>query len=105
MLAHFGKEGCDGISCSWCAVMLNLWLDEEYEEPEVDWRNVPVDTLVRVRNNKNGEWVLRYFKEFRINWFQQFATWADGKTSKTVDDFETEEWKYCELEEEEENEE
>lgn len=52
---------------------------------------------------KNGEWVLRYFKKFRINWFPQFATWADGKTSKTVDDFETEEWKYCEPVEEEDD--
>ena len=93
------------MDCIACSIALNLWLDKEYEEPEVDWENVPVDTLVRVRNNKNDEWVLRYFKKFRINWFPQFATWADGKTSKTVDDFETEEWKYCELVEDEDNEE
>ena len=89
------------MACATCSTALQLWLDEEYEEPEVDWDNVPVDTLVRVRNNKNDEWVLRYFKKFRINWFTKFATWADGKTSKTVDDFETEEWKYCELVEDE----
>ena len=91
------------MDCIACSTALNLWLDEEYEEPEVDWENVPVDTLVRVRNNKNNEWVLRYFKNFRINWFPQFATWADGKTSKTVDYFETEEWKYCELVEDEDD--
>ena len=91
---------CRGVNCHTCEKMFAFWLDEEYE---VDWDNVPVDTLVRVRNNKNGEWVLRYFKKFRINWFPQFATWADGKTSKTVDDFETEEWKYCELVEDEDD--
>lgn len=39
VLSYFGK-GCDGISCSWCDIMLDLWLDEEYREPakpEVDW--------------------------------------------------------------------
>ena len=51
VFAHFGKEGCDDIPCSWCSVLLELWLDEEYEEPEVDWDNVPVDTPVLVRNS------------------------------------------------------
>ena len=94
---------CGETDCQSCTTALNLWLDEEYEEPEVDWDNVPVDTLVRVRNNKNDEWVLRYCKNFRIHWFHEFATWAEGKTSKTVDDFETEEWKYCEMVEDENN--
>ena len=88
------------IDCVACGTALQLWLDEEYEEPEVDWGSVPVDTLVRVRNTKENEWVMRYFKKFRTNWFPQFETWADGKTSKTVDYFATEHWKYCELVEE-----
>ena len=102
MLGKDWESLCE-MDCIACGTALQLWLDEEYEEPEVDWDNVPVDTLVRVRNNKNNEWVLRYFKNFRINWFPQFATWADGKTSKTVDYFETEEWKYCELVEDEDD--
>ena len=33
------------MACATCSTALNLWLDEEYEEPEVDWSKVPVDTL------------------------------------------------------------
>lgn len=98
---------CEMGDCRACLIRFTLWLDEEYEEPpkpEVDWENVPVDTLVRVRNTKENEWVMRYFKKFRTNWFPQFETWADGKTSKTVDYFATEHWKYCELVEEKDDE-
>ena len=99
VLAHFGK-GCGGISCSWCSIMLNLWLDEEYEEPpkpEVDWSKVPVDTLVRVRDFESEEWKLRYFKgidgEFPGS---KFMAWDGGSTSKTAYGDYTR-WKYCEL--------
>lgn len=98
VLAHFGK-GCGGISCSWCSIMLNLWLDEEYEEPpkpEVDWGKVPVDTLVQVRNDENDKCALRYFKWFVRGHRTPFVTWADGATSKTAEAC-TEYWKYCEL--------
>lgn len=104
VLAHFGKEGCDGISCSWCAVMLDLWLDEEYREPakpEVDWDNVPVDTLVRVRDYEYCEWNLRYFKGIdKSNPEEKYEAWSNGATSKTADDS-SNHWKYCELVEEE----
>ena len=33
VLPHFGKGGCARISCPWCSIMLDLWLDEEYKEP------------------------------------------------------------------------
>ena len=32
-------------SCRLCRAIFDFWLDEEYEEPEVDWSKVPVDTL------------------------------------------------------------
>lgn len=105
VLTHFGKEGCDCISCPWCSILLNLWLDEEYMEPpkpEVDWNNVPVDTLVQVRDDENDKWTLRYFKWFVRGHSTPFVTWADGATSKTTDNC-TEYWKYCELVEDEDN--
>lgn len=105
VLAHFGKEGCDGISCPWCAVMLGLWLDEEYiepQKPEVDWNNVPVDTLVRVRNDEDSPWVLQYFKEFDEERNYKFLAWSNGRTSKTAGGRRTG-WKYCELVEEEDD--
>ena len=107
VLAHFGK-GCGGISCSWCAVMLSLWLDEEYREPakpEVDWSKVPVDTLVRVRDREEQEWTLMYFKGLDDEgYINRFQTWADGATSKTASGKYLC-WNYCELVEEEDDEE
>lgn len=43
-------------ACGLCRDIFAFWLDEEYEEPpkpEVDWSKVPVDTLVRVRDDLN----------------------------------------------------
>lgn len=57
---------CDELhTCGLCRDVFAFWLDEEYTEPpkpEVDWDNVPVDTLVRVRERENQKWILRYFK-------------------------------------------
>ena len=78
VLPHFGAKDCCGVNCAWCKFLVDLWLDEEYEDPEVDWDKVPVDTLVK------------------------YATWNSGRTSKTAegtDDFTT--WRYCEQVEDE----
>lgn len=87
------------LDCDICGIMFSFWLDEEYEEPpkpEVDWGNVPVDTLVQVRDDENDKWALRYFKWFVRGHRTPFVTWADGATSKTAEAC-TEYWKYCEL--------
>lgn len=104
----FGKDiesFCEETECTSCTAALQLWLDEEYEEPEVDWDNVPVDTLVRVRDFESEEWTLRYFKgidgEFPGS---KFMAWDGGSTSKTAYGDYTR-WKYCELVEEEDDEE
>lgn len=101
----FGKDSksyCK-MTCVTCGTALQLWLDEKYEEPEepeVDWDNVPVDTLVLVRNSKNENWTLRHFKRIRDTpSTHRFETWDDGRTSKTTDGLITL-WKYCELAEE-----
>lgn len=101
VLPTFGDGvSCFTINCAWCRFLLGIWLDEEYTEPtnpKVDWDNVPVDTLVRVRDCEDDEWVLRYFAgideeapKFR------FMAWGDGTTSKTAYGNYTH-WKYCEL--------
>lgn len=97
----FGKDldsFCE-MTCATCGTALQLWLDEEYEEPEVDWENVPVDTLVRVRNDEDSPWVLQYFKEFDEERNYKFLAWSNGRTSKTAGGRRTG-WKYCELVEE-----
>lgn len=95
---------CGGIDCHTCGKMFALWIDEEYEEPpkpEVDWSNVPVDTLVRVRDYEYCEWNLRYFKGIdKSNPEEKYEAWSNGATSKTADDS-SNHWKYCELAEEE----
>ena len=85
------------MDCIACGTALQIWLDEEYEEPEVDWSNVPVDTLVRVRNRAEDKWVLRYFKEIGDEHLNcRYFTWLGGTTSKTAEGcFMC--WKYCEL--------
>lgn len=106
VLPHFGKEDCDDINEDWCPILFELWLDEEYEEPpkpKVDWDNVPVDTLVRVRNSKNENWTLQYFKGISDTIpNHRFETWDDGRTSKTTDGL-IMCWRYCELVEDEDD--
>lgn len=108
VLPHFGAEDCVGVNCAWCKFLVDLWLDEEYVEPpkpEIDWDNVPVDTLVRVRNRVSEDWRLMYFKELRTDYvFKRHITWKDGKTSKTAEG-DCVGWQYCELVEEEDDEE
>lgn len=96
---------CHTNSCESCSKLFAFWLDEEYTEaqkPEVDWSKVPVDTLVRVRDNYNtGNCLLRYFKEFDETLsMRQYVVWSDGATSKTAGNC-TENWMYCELVEDE----
>ena len=100
----FGKDldsFCE-MTCATCSTALQIWLDEEYKEPEVDWAKVPVDTLVRVRDREEQEWILMYFKGISdYDRAHRFMTWCDGATSKTACGGEYMMWKYCELVEDE----
>ena len=96
--------GCAGLTCTCCRAIFSVWLDEEYEKPpkpDVDWNEVQVDTLVRVRDCEDDEWVLRYFDSFEEESFRSmsghnYRVFADGATSVTGRDY-VEHWKYCEL--------
>nr|DAW53842.1 MAG TPA: hypothetical protein [Caudoviricetes sp.] len=105
VLPKFGDGvRCYSINCAWCRFLVDLWLDEEYEEPEVDWDKVPVDTLVRVRDREEQEWTLMYFKGISdYDRAHRFMTWCDGATSKTASGGDYVRWKYCELVEDEDN--
>lgn len=101
---------CRETECQSCTTALQIWLDEEYEEPpkpEVDWDSVPVDTLVKVRDDEDDEWVLRYFKCFSGTPSAYppgyyYDVWSLGATSVTAE-WDTERWRYCELVEDEDN--
>lgn len=102
----FGKDSISycKMTCVTCGTALDLWLDEEYEEPKIDWNKVPVDALVRVRNRKENEWVMRYFKGFdEKRHSHKFQVWTGGRTSKTVGGSGMEPWEYCELVEDDDN--
>lgn len=90
------------MDCIACGTALQLWLDEKYKEPEVDWNKVPVDTLVRVRNNEDDEWVPRYFVGIDESSKERYVVWAGGATSKTSRGS-TMYWMHCELVEDEGN--
>ena len=95
---------CEMGDCRACLIRFTLWLDEEYTEspkPEVDWNNVPVDTLVRVREYESDEWTLRYFKGLSSTHSAYppgyyYDVWASGATSVTAEG-DTERWRYCKL--------
>lgn len=94
-------EFCVRNNCIGCTNLFAFWLDGEYNKPPTGWVNVPVDTLVRVRDNEDDEWVLRYFDSFEEESFRSMAghnyrVFADGATSVTGRDY-VEHWKYCEL--------
>ena len=103
VLPRFGGDGknCSGYSCKWCYILCDLWLDEEYiepQKPEVDWSKVPVDTLVMVRDDEEQEWIPMYFKGIsNENPKYKFLTWCDGATSKTACDRGYVGWICCEL--------
>ncbi len=87
------KKDCDIFStCSQCYLVQQLWLDEEYEEPEVDWSKVPVDTLIRVKLYEADEWVNRYFSKYENG---KVYAWDSGRTSKTGKD--NIPWQYAEI--------
>lgn len=91
-------ELCQRDECEACLKLFAFWLDEEYEEPKVDWDNVPVDTLVQVRDSEDEEWILYYFKGINErNPLYKFQVWVDGATSKTARGCDYVAWKYCEL--------
>lgn len=101
---------CNGVSCDDCDFKnsengcyiygCSEWLFSEYEEPEVDWSKVKVDTPILVRNNEDKEWVNRYFAKFADG---KVYAWVCGATSWTADSkYDVNPWKYAKLAESEE---
>lgn len=98
---EYSEDFCSTNSCEGCSKLFAFWLDEDYEAQPADWVKVPVDTLVRVRDNEDGEWILRYFKGFSKESpayppGYDYEVWSEGTTSVTANEC-TERWKYCEL--------
>ena len=91
------QDDCCGMDCGQCNMISLIWLMKEYEEPEVDWSKIKVDTPILVRQGKNGEWLERHFAKYENG---DVYAWVDGQTSWTGTD--EIKWKYAKLAENEE---
>lgn len=107
-LCCFGCCGCDNLSKEDCGKQAEDWLFSEYEEPEIDWSKVKVDTPIYVRDcetDSNGDektWVPRHFAKFENG---TVYVWDDGGTSFTVKSEDScSSWNYAKLAESKEQE-
>ena len=88
---------CTNTGCVKCHLYQTIWLLEDYEEPEVDWSKVPVDTPILVKDHEDGEWLKRYFAKYEDGYIY---AWGNGCTSWNADNMYT--WNYTKLAESEE---
>ena len=91
------SDDCINVGCARCKILQMLWLMEEYEEPEVDWSKVEVDTPILVKNSEDEEWRKRHFAKYKNG---NVYAWSDGLTSWTA--YDKMAWKYAKLAESEE---
>lgn len=76
------------------------WLFSEYEEPEVDWSKVKVDTPILVTSSEDEIYLKRYFAKFENG---KVYAWKYGATSWTANnEYAVSSWKYAKLAESEE---
>lgn len=88
-------KSCIDMSCNQCSMLQMLWLLEDYEEPEVDWSKVEVNTPILVRICEDGEWLKKYFAKYEGG---KVYAWNSGCTSWTVlHDKDVTAWKYAKL--------
>ena len=75
------SDHCNNLCCEACQMLQTIWLMEEYEEPEVDWNKVKVDTPILVRNAEDEPWLRRYFAKYENG---RIHAWSVGRTSWTA---------------------
>ena len=91
------SDDCINVGCARCKMLQVLWLLEDYEEPEVDWSKVEVDTPILVRDLEGEEWLRRYFAKYENG---KVYAWGNGCTSQTADNMYA--WRFAKLAESEE---
>ena len=94
------RSDCCG-SCNQCRLLQTMWLFEEYEEPEVDWSQIAVDTPIIVRDSEGEPWQRRYFAKYENG---LIYVWMHGYTSWSTPDGNTAPWTYAKLAETEKGE-
>lgn len=92
-------KSCDLQNADSCWDESLKWLFSEYEELEVDWLKVKVDTPILVKNKKEEEWQKRYFAGFK---YGKVCAWLSGTTSWIANnEYAVMSWKYAKLAESE----
>ena len=91
-------DSCVKVGCARCKMLQMMWLLEEYEEPEVDWSKVEVDTPILVRAYEDEDWLKRYFAKYEggtvyawnggcTSWNESVATgWEYAKLAETEEE-------------------
>lgn len=97
ILAPLGRS-CGNTACGNCTVLALMWSLEDYEEPEVDWSKVEVDTPILVRDFEGSDWFRRHFAKYENG---TVYAWDGGDTSWSGGDVMTA-WKHAKLAESEE---
>ena len=74
------SDDCRGMDCDACSMYQLIWLLEDYEEPEIDWSKVEIDTPILVRDHEDAttSWIRRYFAEYKDG---VVYAWNGGCTS------------------------
>ena len=94
VLKPLGRK-CEDVSCGLCNALATLWLLEDYEEPEVDWSQVKIDTPILVRDSENTEWLKKYFAKYENG---HVYVWNNGRTSwSATNDKDVSAWPYAKL--------
>lgn len=83
---------CRDLSCAQCNTLQQMWLKEEYKEPETDWSKVPVDTPIYVKESILSNWLKRHFAKYENG---NVYAYAKGCTSFTGDRISR--WDYAKL--------
>ena len=93
VIPHILKsDSCAYLSCSDCGRRQMLWFVEEYEEPEVDWNQVEVDTPILVKYSELTKWQKRHFAKYENG---IIYAWNNGETSWTT--VAMTDWNYAKL--------
>ena len=99
-IARYTLKSNDSINvgCARCKMLQMLWLLEEYEEPEVDWSKIKIDTPILVRDFEDAKWAKRHFAKYEDG---KVYAWSNGVTSWTTEGHGVM-WNYAKLAESEE---
>ena len=92
------SNDCINVGCTRCKMLQMLWLLEEYEEPEVDWSKIKIDTPILVRDFEDAKWAKRHFAKYEDG---KVYAWGNGVTSRTTEGHGVM-WNYAKLAESEE---